>query len=75
VSKVRGIWDDIVPRVDPERCRRCLDCAPVAICTAHAFRRDGPDEVPVASEDFCFGCYSCADACPQGAIILPRQVR
>jgi carbon-monoxide dehydrogenase iron sulfur subunit len=68
-----SLWDDIVPRVDPEKCRRCADCPPVAVCPAMGFRRDGPDGIPVADESFCFGCYTCANACPYGAIILPRQ--
>lgn len=67
-----GFWDDIVPRVDPERCRRCADCAPVAACLAGGFRRDSPDSVPFADENLCYGCYSCAGACPHRAILLPR---
>jgi Fe-S-cluster-containing hydrogenase component 2 len=70
-----GFWDDIVPRVDSELCRRCPDCPPVASCLAQAIHRDGPDRVPVIDEGFCFGCYSCAASCPHGAIILPRQGR
>jgi len=68
-----SLWDDVVPRVDPVRCQRCADCPPMASCSAQAFRRDDPDGIPVIDEGFCFGCYSCADACTYGAIILPRQ--
>ena len=74
-QEVRGFWDDIVPRVDAERCRRCADCPPMVSCPAQAFRRNGPESVPVTDEDFCFGCHSCAGACPHGAIILPRKAR
>lgn len=66
-----GFWADIVPRVDPERCRRCAECPAVAACLAQAFRREDPDNVPAVDESFCFGCYSCAGACPHGAINLP----
>lgn len=73
MAQTSDLWDDIVPRVDPARCVRCADCAPVAVYPAQSFRRDDPEGVPLASEDFCFGCYSCADACPHRAIILPRN--
>jgi carbon-monoxide dehydrogenase iron sulfur subunit len=74
-AKTSNLWEDVVPRVDPTRCRRCPDCPPMATCPAQGFRRSEPDSIPVADEDFCFGCYSCADACPHGAIILPRTHR
>jgi Fe-S-cluster-containing dehydrogenase component len=72
-EKPSGFWADVVVRVDPEQCRRCLDCAPMAACTANAFRRERPDSVPVTDENFCFGCYACAAACPHDAIVLPRR--
>ncbi len=68
----RGLWDDVVPKVDPDRCRRCADCAPMAACLAGGIRRDHPDAVPYADEDRCFGCYSCVSACPYSAIVMPR---
>ena len=67
-----GMWDDIVPRVDPERCQRCEDCAAAAACLAGGFRRDGQEMVPVVDDSLCFGCYSCAGACRHKAVILPR---
>ncbi|NIV28654.1 MAG: hypothetical protein GWN58_03785 [Anaerolineae bacterium] len=67
-----GFWDDIIPKVDVELCRRCADCPPVAACLSNSFRRDGPGSVPVVDDRVCFGCYSCAGACPYDAIILPR---
>jgi Fe-S-cluster-containing hydrogenase component 2 len=67
-----GIFDDIVPRVDAGKCRRCADCPAVTACLAQGFRREDPDSVPVVDESMCFGCYSCAGACPHNAIILPR---
>lgn len=67
-----GIWDDIVPRVDPDRCRRCAECPSVATCLAQGFRREDQGSVPVVDESMCFGCYSCVGACPHGAIIPPR---
>jgi Fe-S-cluster-containing hydrogenase component 2 len=72
VGETSEFWDDIVPRVDPERCRLCEDCPAVAACLAGGFRRDDPDDLPAADENICFGCYTCAGACPHGAIILPR---
>jgi Fe-S-cluster-containing hydrogenase component 2 len=68
----RGFWDDIVPQVDPELCRRCADCAPVLACLAGGIRRDGPQGLPYADRDRCFGCYSCVGACSHDAIIMPR---
>jgi len=67
-----GIWADIVPKVDPERCRRCADCAAKSTCLAGALSRQNQESVPVVDEGFCFGCYSCAGACPFKAILLPR---
>lgn len=67
-----GFWDDIVPRVDAEKCRRCADCPAIVACLAQGFRRDDQDSLPYADEDLCFGCYSCVGACPHKAIILPR---
>ena len=72
MAKSSAFWADIVPQVDPEKCRRCADCAPVATCLAQGIRRDEPDGVPVVDAAVCFGCYSCVQACPHGAIILPR---
>ena len=68
-----GFWDDIVPRVDPAMCQRCADCAPVVACLSGSIRRSGPESVPVVDERLCFGCFSCAGACPHKAIILPRS--
>lgn len=67
-----GLWDDVVPKVDPERCRRCIDCAPLSACLAGGIRRDDAEDVPYADEDRCFGCYSCVSACPYNAILMPR---
>lgn len=72
VPERSGFWEDIVPRVDPERCRRCADCPAVAACMTQGIRRKEPDDLPVVDDSICFGCYSCAGACPHGAIILPR---
>ncbi len=72
VGTPSSLWADIVPRVDPERCHRCADCAAVAACLAAGFRREDQDSVPVVDASVCFGCYSCASACPHRAIILPR---
>jgi carbon-monoxide dehydrogenase iron sulfur subunit len=66
------LWQDIVPRVDAGRCRRCAECPAVTSCLANAFRRPDPNGLPVVDEGYCFGCYSCAGACPHGAILLPR---
>lgn len=67
-----GFWEDIVPRVDPEKCRRCAECPSAAACLAQGFRREDHDSLPVVDENMCFGCYSCVGACPHGAIIPPR---
>jgi TPP-dependent indolepyruvate ferredoxin oxidoreductase alpha subunit len=75
MGKAGGFWDDVVPQVDTERCRRCADCAPVAACLAQGFRREDPGSVPAVDANLCFGCYSCAGSCPHGAIILPRRAR
>jgi Pyruvate/2-oxoacid:ferredoxin oxidoreductase delta subunit len=68
-----GFWDDVVPVVDPDRCQRCADCPAEATCPARGFRRADADSVPEVDQDFCFGCYACAGACPHRAIILPRR--
>jgi Fe-S-cluster-containing dehydrogenase component len=73
VNNRNDFWDDIAPQVDPYLCRRCADCAPVAVCLAKGVRRDDPEGVPYVDTSICFGCYSCAGACPHGAIILPRE--
>ena len=73
VDKRNDFWGDIVPRVDRDLCRRCTDCAPVAVCLAQGVRRDDPEGVPYVDANTCFGCYSCVGACPHGAIILPRE--
>ncbi|MBN1135101.1 MAG: 4Fe-4S binding protein [Anaerolineae bacterium] len=67
-----GLWDDIIPRIDRDLCRRCADCPPVAACATGALCRPRPDSVPVPDAGFCLGCYTCADACPYKAIIPPR---
>jgi NAD-dependent dihydropyrimidine dehydrogenase PreA subunit len=67
-----GFWEDIVPRVDPDRCRRCAECPSVTACLAQGFRREDQESLPVVDENMCFGCYSCVGACPHGAIIPPR---
>jgi Fe-S-cluster-containing hydrogenase component 2 len=72
-QEASGFWLDIVPRVDPERCRHCADCAAAAACLVGGFRRDDPENLPFVREEICFGCYSCAGACPNRAIILPRR--
>jgi len=67
-----GFWSDIVPSVDAGLCRHCADCMAVAACLAQGFRRDNPETLPVVDENRCFGCYSCAAACPHKAVNLPR---
>ena len=67
-----SLWDDIVPRVDAEKCKRCVDCPPLAACLSASIRRDGPESLPAIADRVCFGCYSCAGACPHKAITLPR---
>lgn len=74
-SNEGGLWDDVVPWVDQDRCRNCVDCAPLAVCLAGGIRRDDPHVPPYADEDRCFGCYSCITACPYGAIMMPRAAR
>jgi len=71
-SESSGFWDEIVPRVDAEMCRHCADCPPVAACLARSFNRADPEGVPAIDDRLCFGCYSCAGACPHKAVILPR---
>ena len=66
-------WAEIVPQVDTNICRRCADCAPVAGCLAHAFRRDGDTDLPEVDGSICFGCFSCVTACRFGAILMPRK--
>jgi len=73
-ARTGSLLDDILPRVDAARCRRCADCPPVATCPAMGLRRSSEYDVPVVDESFCFGCYSCAVACPHGAI-LTRMAR
>ncbi len=70
-----SLWDDLVPRVDPQRCRRCADCPPLAVCLVQGFRRDSPTGLPTTDQDHCLGCYACVGACSYGAILLPKKVR
>jgi Fe-S-cluster-containing hydrogenase component 2 len=72
-EEVRGVWNDLVPRIEPECCRRCPDCPPVAGCLAQAFRRDGDGNVPYADGERCFACYLCVLSCPYEAIVVPRM--
>jgi Fe-S-cluster-containing hydrogenase component 2 len=67
------LWNDLVPQVDAQRCRRCAVCPPVETCLTRAVRRDGPGSLPYADPNLCFACYSCAATCPYGAILSPRQ--
>jgi Fe-S-cluster-containing hydrogenase component 2 len=68
-----SFWDSIVPWVDPKRCQRCADCAAEAACLAQGIRRERTASVPSVSDEVCFGCYSCAGACPHGAVKQPRK--
>ncbi len=68
----RSLWEDLVPRVDPQRCRRCADCPPLAACLMQGFRREDPAGLPSVAQDCCLGCYACVGACPYGAIMPPK---
>lgn len=65
-----GLWRTRRPVIDPERCRRCLQCClwcPEGGITA------GADGLPVIDYDHCKGCLVCAERCPFEAIrVIPE---
>jgi pyruvate ferredoxin oxidoreductase delta subunit len=62
-----GEWTSVKPKMDWEKCKQCLLCAPAC-----------PDScIPVADKkrldfdyDHCKGCGICVKACPFGAITM-----
>lgn len=54
------------PRVEPERCSRCGECA--ANCPPRAIRLD---PYPLVG-DGCISCFCCAELCREGAMVVPE---
>ena len=66
VSRKRRAGEPIRPfRVDPEKCTHCLSCINTYACPAFVDRGDVVEIDPA----LCFGCGSCVQVCPFGAIV------
>jgi Pyruvate/2-oxoacid:ferredoxin oxidoreductase delta subunit len=55
------------PRIDPERCRNCGQCAEACPPEAMSFLKT---HGPRIDYDRCIRCYCCQEMCPEGAITV-----
>jgi len=69
LSSEKLIIEVTAPRIDPDRCLRCLVCARTA-CSFSAIKKSGG--VVLVDELACRGCGACATVCPARAISHPE---
>lgn len=67
VAGKTGLWRNLRPLVNVEKCTRCYQCeifCPVSTITVE------PEAGAVVDYEYCKGCGICADTCPAGAIAM-----
>jgi len=66
-----GLWRVMRPKIDLERCTRCLICWKFCPDVAIEIRQGAPH----VNYEYCKGCGVCAEECPQGCISFEREDR
>lgn len=67
VAGKTGLWRNIKPVVNVEKCTRCYQCE--VFCPVSVIQVE-PETSAVIDYDYCKGCGLCADVCPFGAITM-----
>jgi len=63
------------PRLDPELCTSCGECASICPTEAIALHRK-PGHGGVVSKDKCISCFCCLEVCPERAIdVVPGRLQ
>ncbi len=67
-----GTWRVFRPKLDKDKCIKCLKCW--LYCPEGAIIRN-PDNSVDINYDYCKGCGICASVCPEkiGAIVMERE--
>jgi len=60
-----------IPFVMDTHCKACRRCVARSVCKTKAIIQIDPGEPPMIDASRCFGCLSCIQECPTGAIVLP----
>ena len=64
-----GTARNVMLRVDDDLCQVCKQCLAADECKGSAFIRLDPDDSPFIDMSRCWGCFTCLDACPHGAVV------
>lgn len=67
VAGKTGLWRNMKPVVNREKCTRCYQCE--IFCPVSAIIVE-PETGAVVDYEYCKGCGLCADICPLGAISM-----
>lgn len=66
-----GSWRTFKPKVDHEKCTKCLTCT--WTCPEGSITKDEEKNQIQIDYDFCKGCGICAKVCPVKAIEMERD--
>ena len=64
----------IIPHIVVARCRVCQPCVAREACCHKALVIVDRGEPPWIDASRCYGCRTCIEACPHGAVVLEQGV-
>ena len=71
VAGKTGLWRNMKPIVNNEKCTKCYQCE--IFCPAISIAVDF-NAGALMDYDYCKGCGICAEVCPTGAITMVQEI-